>query len=144
MTNRLDSQCESFIAFAQQSPNRPNNAVEWVGIENYRKILTNPDAWASLQATAHFLDWTVTLQVFIDFTLAYLINKKFCSKDLQMTLIVLPMILPPAIVSDFLTFLYQPQIGFFNYFITFPTGADPASFSMIGEIALAPWAIVIV
>jgi multiple sugar transport system permease protein len=124
--------------------NRPNNPIHFIGIENYRKILTNPDTWASLQATAHFLIWTIVLQVLIGFTLAYLINKKFRGNDLWTTLIVLPMMLSPAVVGNFWTFLYQPQIGLFNYFIEFFTGTDPASFSMIGEVALAPWAIVIV
>ena len=62
--------------------NRPNNEVEFVGIENYRKILTDTDTWTSLQATAHFLIWTILLQVLIGFTLAYLINKKFRGNDL--------------------------------------------------------------
>ena len=124
--------------------NRPNNPVKFVGIENYKKILTNPDTWASLQATAHFLIWTIALQVVIGFTLAYLINKKFRRNDLWTTLIVLPMMLSPAVVGNFWTFLYQPQIGLFNYVVAFFTGADPSSFSMIGEVALAPWAIIIV
>ncbi len=124
--------------------NRPNNEVKFVGIENYRKILTDTDTWISLQATAHFLIWTIILQVLIGFALAYLINKKFRGNDLWTTLIVLPMMLSPAVVGNFWTFLYQPQIGLFNYFIAFFSGADPASFSMIGDVALAPWAIVIV
>ncbi len=124
--------------------NRPNNPVKFVGIENYRKILTDADTWISLQATAHFLIWTIVLQVLIGFTLAYLINKKFRGNDLWTTLIVLPMMLSPAVVGNFWTFLYQPQIGLFNYVVAFFTGADPSSFSMIGEVALAPWAIVIV
>jgi hypothetical protein len=33
--------------------NRPNNPVKFVGIENYQKILTDPDTWISMQATAH-------------------------------------------------------------------------------------------
>lgn len=124
--------------------NRPNNPVEFVGIENYRKILTDEDTWLSLQATAHFLIWTLVLQVLIGFALAYLINKKFRGNDLWTTLIVLPMMLSPAVVGNFWTFLYQPQIGLFNYFIQFLSGVDPASFSMIGDVSLAPWSIVIV
>ena len=124
--------------------NRPNNEVEFIWFENYQKILTDEDTWTSLQATAHFLIWTILLQVLIGFTLAYLINKKFRGNDLLTTLIVLPMMLSPAVVGNFWTFLYQPQIGLFNYFVQFLTGTDPASFSMIGEVALAPWAIVIV
>ncbi len=124
--------------------NRTNAPVEWVGLRNYERILTDPDIWHSMQATAHFLVWTLVLQVLIGFTLAWLINRKFRGNDLWTTIIVLPMMLSPAVVGNFWTFLYQPQIGLFNYAIGFLTGADPASFSMIGDVALAPWSIVIV
>jgi multiple sugar transport system permease protein len=53
------------------------------------------------------------------------------------------MMLSPAVVGNFWTFLYQPQIGLFNYVIEFVSGTDPASFSMIGDVNLAPWAIII-
>jgi len=96
-----------------------------------------------MQATAHFLIWTIVLQVLIGFALAWLINSKFRSSNFWTTIIVLPMMLSPAVVGNFWTFLYQPQIGLFNHAIAFVTGADPASFSMIGDVALAPWAIVI-
>jgi multiple sugar transport system permease protein len=80
----------------------------------------------------------------IGFSLAYLINKKFKGNNLWTTIIVLPMMLSPAVVGNFWTFLYQPQIGLFNYVVGFLTGADPSSFSMIGDVALAPWSIIIV
>ena len=54
------------------------------------------------------------------------------------------MMLSPAVVGNFWTFLYQPQIGLFNYVVEFLTGVPASSFSMIGSVALAPWAIVIV
>ena len=56
----------------------------------------------------------------------------------------MPMMLSPAVVGNFWTFLYQPQIGLFNYVVGFFTGIAPSSFQMIGDVALAPWAIVIV
>ncbi len=131
------------LSFTDFRVNRPNNDVEWVGLRNYQRILSDPDIWATMQATAHFLIWTIILQVLIGFTLAFLINKKFKGNDLWTTIIVFPMMLSPAVVGNFWTFLYQPQIGLFNYVIAFFTGADPASFSMIGDVNLAPWAIVI-
>jgi multiple sugar transport system permease protein len=97
-----------------------------------------------MQATAHFLFWTIFFQVLIGFTLAYLINKKFKGNDLWTTIIVLPMMLSPAVVGNFWKFLYQPQIGLFNYIISFFTGKDPSSFEMLGQVNLAPWSIVIV
>ncbi len=132
------------LSFTNFRVNRPNRDVEWIGLENYRDILTDGDTWVSMQATAHFLFWTIALQVLIGFTLAYLINKKFKGNDLWTTIIVFPMMLSPAVVGNFWTFLYQPQIGVFNYVVGFLTGADPTSFSMIGDVALAPWAIIIV
>ncbi|MDQ0322782.1 multiple sugar transport system permease protein [Pararhizobium capsulatum DSM 1112] len=132
------------LSFTNFRVNRPNAAVEFIGLQNYRRILTDGDIWLTMQATAHFLIWTIVLQVLIGFSLAYLINKKFRGNDLWTTIIVLPMMLSPAVVGNFWTFLYQPQIGLFNYAVSFLTGVDPSSFSMIGSVNLAPWAIIIV
>ena len=132
------------LSFTNFRVNRPNAPVEFIGLENYRRILSNSDIWNTMQATAHFLFWTISLQVLIGFSIAYLINKKFKGNDLWTTIIVFPMMLSPAVVGNFWTFLYQPQIGLFNYVVGFVTGADPSSFSMIGDVSLAPWAIVIV
>jgi multiple sugar transport system permease protein len=110
-----------YLSFTNFAVNKPNAEVKWVGIRNYTRILTDEDTWSNMQATAHFLIWTIVLQVLLGFLLAYLINKKFRGNDLVTTLIVVPMMLSPAVVGNFWTFLYQPQIGI-----------------------LAPWAIVIV
>ena len=133
-----------YLSFTNYRVNRPNRDVKWVDLRNYERILTDSDIWQTMQATAHFLISTIVLQVIIGFTLAFLINKKFKGNDLLTTLIVLPMMLSPAVVGNFWTFLYQPQIGLFNHVVSFFSGIDPSSFSMIGDVHLAPWAIVIV
>ena len=131
------------LSFTNFKANRLRDA-EYIGLRNYERILTDVDTWQSMQATAHFLFWTIFFQVLIGFALAYLINKKFKGNDLWTTVIVLPMMLSPAVVGNFWTFLYQPQIGLFNYVVQFFTGVEASSFSMIGSVTLAPWAIVIV
>ena len=133
-----------WLSFTNYKANRPNADVKWIGLRNYERILTDSDIWLTMQATAHFLIWTLVLQVLIGFALAWLINQKFKGNDLWTTIIVLPMMLSPAVVGNFWTFLYQPQIGLFNYVFAFLTQSDPTSFSMIGDVALAPWSIVIV
>jgi multiple sugar transport system permease protein len=132
------------LSFTNFRANRPNEEVEWVGLRNYQRILTDEDVWLNMQATAHFLFWTLLLQVVIGFTLAWLINKKFRGNDLWTTLIVLPMMLSPAVVGNFWKFLYQPQIGLFNYAVEWLTGTPASSFQMLGDVDLAPWSIVIV
>jgi multiple sugar transport system permease protein len=132
------------LSFTNYKANRLTREPEFIGLRNYERILTDSDIWLNMQATAHFLFWTIFFQVLIGFTLAWLINKKFKGNDLWTTIIVLPMMLSPAVVGNFWKFLYQPQIGLFNYMVSFFTGKDPSSFEMLGSVSLAPWSIVIV
>lgn len=133
-----------YLSFTNYKASRPNRVVEWVGLRNYERVLTDSDIWHNMLVTANFLFWTMFLQVILGFGLAWLINKNFKGHGFWTTVILLPMMLSPAVVGNFWTFLYQPQIGLFNYIISFFTGIDPSSFQMIGSVNLAPWAIVIV
>ena len=133
-----------YLSFTNYKANRTNRPIEWIGTRNYERILNDSDIWHTLQVTAHFLCWTMFLQVVLGFGLAWLINKQFKGHGFWTTMILLPMMLSPAVVGNFWTFLYQPQIGLFNYVISFFTGIPPSSFQMIGDVSLAPWSIVIV
>jgi multiple sugar transport system permease protein len=115
-----------------------------VGIENYADILTDSDIWVAMQTTAQFVFWSILFEVLLGFGLALLINRKFRGHGFWTTIILLPMMLSPAVVGNFWTFLFQPQIGLFNYIVSFFSGVDPASFQMIGDVKLAPWSIVLV
>src|SRR5882757_3038081 len=133
-----------WLSFTNYRANRPNAAVTNVGIDNYVSVLTDPDVWAAMQATAHFLFWTILLQTVLGFTLAYLIDRRFRGYGFWTTVILIPMMLSPAVVGNFWAFLYQPQIGLFNYVVSFFAGIPPSSFEMIGSVKLAPWSIIIV
>jgi multiple sugar transport system permease protein len=132
------------LSFTNYRANRPNAPLLSVGIDHYQTILSDPDVWAAMQATAHFVVWTILLQTLLGFGLAYLIDRKFRGHAFWTTIILVPMMLSPAVVGNFWRFLYQPQIGLFNYVISFLTGVPPSSFQMIGSVNLAPWSIIIV
>ena len=132
------------LSFTNYRANRANAAIKNIGIDNYTSILSDPDIWAAMQSTAHFVFWTIVLQTVIGFTLAWLLDRKFRGHGFWTTIILIPMMLSPAVVGNFWRFLYQPQIGLFNYIIAFFTGVDPSSFEMIGSVQLAPWSIIIV
>jgi multiple sugar transport system permease protein len=132
------------LSFTNYKANRPNAEVINVGIENYSSVLNDPDIWTAMQTTAHFLFWTIFLQMVIGFSLAYLIDRKFRGHGFWTTLILVPMMLSPAVVGNFWAFLFQPQVGLFNYVVSFLSGVPASSFEMLGSIKLAPWAIIIV
>jgi multiple sugar transport system permease protein len=133
-----------YLSFTNYASNRPNRPVQNVGFKWYRDILNSPEVWSAMQATAHFVFWTIVFQLILGFGLAYLIDRKFRGHAFWTTIILIPMMLSPAVVGNFWKFLYQPQIGLFNYAVSFLTGIDPSSFEMLGSVTLAPWAIVIV
>jgi multiple sugar transport system permease protein len=133
-----------YLSFTNYASNRPNRPVVNVGFRWYQDILNSPEIWAAMQATAHFVFWTIVIQTVLGFALAYLIDRKFKGHAFWTTLILIPMMLSPAVVGNFWKFLYQPQIGLFNYMVSFFTGIPPSSFEMLGSVTLAPWAIVIV
>jgi multiple sugar transport system permease protein len=132
------------LSFTNYRANRPNALVKSIGLGNYSDILTDPDIWAGMQVTARFVIATILIETVLGFALAYLIDRKFRGHGFWTTVILIPMMLSPAVVGNFWTFLYQPQIGLFNYLVEFFTGIPPSDYSMIGNVSLAPWSIVIV
>lgn len=132
------------LSFTNYRANRPNAPIRDVGLQWYREILASPDVWAAFQVTAHFVIWTIVIQTVLGFALAWLIDRRFRGHGWLTTIILLPMMLSPAVVGNFWTFLYQPQIGLFNYIIGFIAGIEPSSFQMLGNVRLSPWAIIIV
>ena len=132
------------LSFTNYRANRPNAEVKDIGLRNYERILGKEDIWISMQTTASFVIYTIVIQTILGFALAYLIDRKFRGHAFWTTVILIPMMLSPAVVGNFWRFLYQPQIGLFNYIVSFFTGIDPSSFQMLGDVDLAMWAIVIV
>jgi len=132
------------LSFTNFRANMPNAPVRFVGLGNYIDILTDEDVWAAMQVTARFVVASITLEVLLGFGLALLINRRFRGHSFWTTLILWPMMLCPAVVGNFWTFIFQPQTGLFNDTVALVTGIEPSSFQMIGDVALAPWTIVMV
>jgi multiple sugar transport system permease protein len=131
-----------YLSFTDYRANEPGRAIKWIGLRNYERILQSADIWGYLQVTAHFVCWSMFFQVTLGLGLALLINRQFKSHGFWTTLILLPMMLSPAVVGVFWRYLFQPQAGIFNYIVNFFVGAG--DFTMIGDVNLAPWAIVMV
>ncbi|WP_395827273.1 carbohydrate ABC transporter permease [Elstera sp.] len=130
------------LSFTNYRANRPSAAISGVGLENYSRLMNDEAVWGYLQSTAHFVVGSIVLQVALGFALALLINKKFRGHSFWTTAILMPIMLSPAVVGTFWTYFFQPQYGIFNYIIKFFFGAE--NFTMLGDVTLAPWAIILV
>ncbi|MGF1631792.1 MAG: carbohydrate ABC transporter permease [Kiloniellaceae bacterium] len=131
-----------YLSFTSYRANQPGREVQWIGTRNYERILGSADVWGYMQATAHFVFWTMAIQVLLGLGLALLINRNFRGASFWTTVILIPMMLSPAVVGTFWTYLYQPQTGIFSYIVNLFVDVGPLN--MIGSVQLAPWAIIIV
>ena len=114
----------SFTDF-RASTSAPSN---WVGLANYRELLSDDFIWRNFTITAKYVLISVTGQVLVGFGLAMLLNRPFPFKGLITTLLLLPMMLSPAVVGLFWKLLYDPNFGIINYFLglgKFEWLADP-------------------
>jgi multiple sugar transport system permease protein len=108
-----------------------NRPAVFVGLRNYRELLSDPGVWANFTITAQYVIVSVGGQMIVGFGLALLLNRQFPLKGLVTTLLLLPMMLSPAVVGLFWKLLYDPSWGPVNYalglgkfeWLTHPTNA---------------------
>jgi multiple sugar transport system permease protein len=101
----------SFTDF-RASTNEPAN---FVGLDNYRTLLSDPFIWRNFTITAKYVIVSVTGQVIVGFGIAMLLNRDIPYKGLLTTLLLLPMMLSMAVVGLFWKLLYDPSWGVINY-----------------------------
>ena len=107
------------------STSAPSN---WIGLANFRELLSDPDIWRNFTITAKYVVISVTGQLVVGFGLAMLLNRPIPLKGLITTLLLLPMMMSPAVVGLFWKLLYDPSFGIINYFLglgKFEWLADP-------------------
>ena len=97
----------------------PNRPAKFIGVQNYAKLLSDPEVWGYFRTTAYFVVVAVVAQFLIGFGLALLLNREFRYKGFITTLILLPMMLSPVVVGLFWRFLFaSDSSGLINYFLT--------------------------
>ena len=92
-----------------------NDPVNFVGLANYRELLTDPRIWNNFWVTAKYVIVSVSGQMVVGFGLALLLNRKIPAKGLITTLLMLPMMMSAAVVGLFWRLLYDPSWGPLNY-----------------------------
>ncbi len=121
------------------------------GLENYRNIMGLGES-ASQQRlgrevvdrfaiTGQFVIPAVTIQLVLGFGLALLLNRKFAGRGLIMTLMLIPMMLTPVVVTLFWRYIFRTDIGVLNHFIEMLGGT---AVDWLNQVKIAPWALVLV
>lgn len=115
-----------------------SEAANWIGLANFRELLSDPNIWRNFTITAKYVVISVTGQVIVGFGLAMLLNRPIPLKGLITTLLLLPMMMSPAVVGLFWKLLYDPSFGIINYFLGL------GKFEWLADPQMALWAVAIV
>ena len=89
--------------------------ARFVGLQNYRELLADPNIWRNFTVTARYVLVSVGGQMLVGFGVALLLNRSFAFKGLVTTLLLLPMMMSMAVVGLFWKLLYDPSWGIINY-----------------------------
>lgn len=102
------------LSFQSWTPLRPIPA-RFVGLENYVRIFTDPSFWSSLQNTAILVIATVSIQFFLGFGLALMLNSITVGRGFLLTMFLLPLMVTPSVVGLSWKMLLHNEWGIFNW-----------------------------
>ncbi|MEZ4610039.1 MAG: sugar ABC transporter permease [Caldilineaceae bacterium] len=94
------------------------NRMRFVGFENYRTLLTDPEYWQSVRVTFWFVLGTVPVGIALAVLLAILLSYPLRHLSwLHRTLIFVPIVISSAITGVLFRWLYHPVVGYLNYWM---------------------------
>jgi multiple sugar transport system permease protein len=123
---------------------KPTGSVEFIGVENYTKILGDPYFFNSLVNTLQFIVGGVALQMVVGTAYALLLSRQFRFQKLWIALILAPSAMSPAILGTAWKYLFNADFGPINYAL-YQAGIEPpywftnATFAFIATLIVYTW-----
>ena len=89
-------------------------APEWVGLQNYKDLITDEKFWIALNNTMYMVAIAVPLGLFASFLCAVLLNLKVRGQAFYRVIYFLPSIVPTVAGTILFLWLLNPQVGLVN------------------------------
>ncbi len=96
----------------------------FVGLENFTKLLTDPDYYASVINSFIFAGGVTVFAVLGALILAGLATQKIRGLAVYRTLLLWPYGIAPAVAGIIFLFIFHPSYGILPYFLSFVTAYD--------------------
>lgn len=99
-------------------------AEEWVGLGNYRDLLTDEYFWNALRNTLSIFVISTVPQLLLALVIAHLLNQRLRGRTFFRMAVVLPMVTSVAAVTIIFNQLYARDFGLVNHILGF-FGVEP-------------------
>jgi len=91
----------------------------WIGLENYIRMIGDPEFWQSLSNTVIYGLVQVPITIVLSVIAAVLVNQKIKGVEVYRTIYFLPMIAAPAAVAMVWRWMYNSDYGLINAILEF-------------------------
>ncbi|WP_159716120.1 carbohydrate ABC transporter permease [Geminicoccus flavidas] len=118
----------------------PAKGSEFIGLENYTRLLSRESVWERFVFTGQFVLATVVVQFCVGVAVAYAFQRNFRGRDLLFTIAMLPMMLCPIVVGFLWRYMFNSEWGVVNYLVTL---LGFVKIDWLGVPGNALWAVVI-
>ncbi|MGP9538631.1 carbohydrate ABC transporter permease [Brachybacterium sp. AOP43-C2-M15] len=99
---------------------------QWVGLENYSRLLSDPIFWNSLKVTVLYVAINIGVQTVVALVIAVLMQRLTQSTVLR-SLVLAPYLVSNVVAAIVFLWILDTQLGVFNIFLQW-IGFDPISF----------------
>ncbi|MCI9103128.1 MAG: sugar ABC transporter permease [Lachnospiraceae bacterium] len=89
----------------------------FIGFQNYKTILGDPEIWQALLNTFKYAIVEVPFSIAIALVLAVLLNRKMLGRAAYRTIFFLPMVAAPAAIAMVWRWLYNSEFGLLNHLL---------------------------
>ena len=113
---------------------------QFVGLENFEQILTNPAMHRSLFATLQFLSWAVIGTVVFSVLVALLLNQRFGGAKVAQVLILIPWAVPAVMAGIIWRWMFAGNVGVINGAL-YAVGLIDSYYSFMGDPLTAKLAV---
>lgn len=115
----------------------------FIGLENYKKALSDPKIVQSIINTLLYMIYEVPLSIIISLVLAVLLNQKIKGRSAYRTIFFLPMVAAPAAIAMVWKWLYNTEYGLINHiFHTKISWISDPRYSLISVAIIGIWSII--
>jgi multiple sugar transport system permease protein len=90
-------------------------SFEWVGLDNWTKLFTDPLVRSSWAISVIYFVATVGLEMILGIAIALLVHEIVWGKNLAISLLLMPMFIAPVIVGLLGRFLVDPTYGLYAW-----------------------------
>ena len=91
--------------------------TNFVGLDNYVHVLSDPDYWTSLSATATYVLLSVSLELIIGLSLALALQSQKWFTNFTRSFLLAPMFITPIAVGLMFRFFLNDQLGAIPHFL---------------------------